>query len=70
MTQREYNIYSNKAELGLIPDAENPIFILSMTNTSLLAKVLSGEINLVDLARIELQNRGLNEKGEWVGFNK
>ena len=47
-------------------DEKNPDFIYSLTHTSLLCKIVSGEINAVELARQELWARGLNEKGVYI----
>ena len=35
-----------------------------------LAKVARGEIDLNQIAILELTNRGLDENGKWVGFQK
>lgn len=70
MTRTEFKRYNSKAEFGIIKDEMNPIFILTGTNTALLTKVLTGEIDLKELAKRELENRGLNAAGQWVGFKK
>jgi hypothetical protein len=49
-------------------DELNPAFILSLTATELLSKIAKGEINLQELAKRELENRGQNIDGVWVGF--
>jgi len=59
------NITSKEEELK---DDLNPIFIFSSTHTDLLVKAVKGEIILLELAKKELQNRGLSENGLWVGF--
>jgi hypothetical protein len=51
-------------------DAENPQFIFSMTDTQLLIDVIKGTIDINQLAKIELANRGLNMDGAWVGFKQ
>lgn len=51
-----------------LPDDKNPDFLFSCTHTELLIKIVNGEIKPVELALVELSNRGLNKKGKWVGF--
>ena len=70
MTRTQFKQHSTKADSGEIKDEMNPIFILTGINTDLLTKVLTGEIDLKELAKRELENRGLNAAGQWVGFNK
>lgn len=50
------------------PDSENPIFLYSLTSTTLLLAIESGSIDPVLLARRELANRGVDRSGAWVGF--
>ena len=47
-------------ELGFIQLALNKVLVA----------VANGEIDLNNLARKELANRGLDKKGQWVGFDK
>ena len=68
-TRKEVKKWMGKANTGSVKDDLNPVFILSLTATELLSKVAKGEINLQELAKRELENRGLNIDGEWVGFN-
>lgn len=53
-----------------LPDELNPEYLFSCIATELLVKAMSGEIDLNILVKNELSNRGLNNKGEWKGFNK
>ena len=59
-----------------IPDSEemddfkNPEFLFSTTPTSLLTRIIKGEIDPVQLAKKQLVNRGQDENGEWVNFEK
>lgn len=69
MTRNEYKDWTNKADTGEIADNLNPIFILSLTASELLSKIAKGEINAQELAKLELENRGLDIDGKWVGFN-
>jgi len=68
MTQYQINQLKSAASLGLIPDEENCLFIFSQTDTSLLVDILSGATDARELARLELRNRGRNDKGEFIGF--
>lgn len=49
-------------------DEQNPKLIFNLTDTELLIKIANGEIDAKELAKVQLANRGLNEKGEWVGY--
>ena len=71
MTQQEINYYRSAASLGLIPDEENVIFLFNSTHKDLLMDVISGKIDVVQLARMEMNARGLDEKtGKWIGWRK
>ena len=52
------------------PDDLNPKFIFSTTATALLVEALKGGFDLKYLVRLELANRGVDDKGNWVGFEK
>ena len=54
----------------IISDDLNPKFIFSSTNTALLVELLKGEIDLMRLVKEQLAQRGVDENGFWVGFNK
>jgi hypothetical protein len=51
-------------------DDENPIYIFSLTSSRLLSEAIKGEFDLLYLAKRELANRGQDENGKWVGFDK
>lgn len=68
MTRNEIKEWNIKAEHGRVKDELNPAFILNLTATELLSKIAKGEINLQELAKRELENRGQNIDGVWVGF--
>ncbi len=71
MTQEQINYYKAAASLGLIPDEENPIFIFNSAHKDLLLDIVSGKIDAVQMARMELYSRGLDEKtGAWIGWSK
>jgi len=41
---------------------------ISLFDTDILVQVVKGKIDLNELAKKELRNRGLNDEGKWVGF--
>ncbi|MNT50441.1 hypothetical protein D3C72_1873610 [compost metagenome] len=41
---------------------------IQLFDVAVLAAAARGELDLNDLARNELACRGLNDRGEWVGF--
>jgi hypothetical protein len=51
-------------------DEENPAYLYSTVWTSLLVKIARGEVDANYMAKVELANRGLDERGVWVGFAK
>ena len=51
-------------------DELNPAYLFSTTATSLLLAITDGLIDPVALAHQTLASRGLNENGEWVGFER
>jgi hypothetical protein len=53
-----------------LSDDLNPIFILQGTHTDLLIAAAAGRIDLQDLARQQLANRGLDQDGRYVGFKR
>jgi hypothetical protein len=69
MTTKELNEYRAMAALGILEDQMNPIFIFNGLSAELLMGIISGKIDAVQMARIEMQNRGLDEKsGRWIGW--
>ncbi len=69
MTSAEINKYRAMATLGLIEDELNPIFIFGSINTLLLRDVVSGKIDACAIARMELENRGIDPKtGKFIGW--
>jgi hypothetical protein len=57
-------------QIETLSDEQNPAFIFSSTSSELLSKAVKGQINLADLAKKELMNRGLDINGNWIGFSK
>lgn len=53
-----------------IPDDLNPEYLFSTVANELLSKIVKGEIDPVEIARKTLRGRGLDDNGEWVGFDK
>jgi len=51
-------------------DETNPAFLFQSTDTSLLTSIVQGDIDPVRRAAGELASRGLDHKGDWVGFAK
>lgn len=51
-----------------VSDDDNPAFLYSTTNTSILVQIANGEVDANYIARVELANRGLDKKGIWVGY--
>ena len=71
MTKKEYHEFQSAAALGLIPDEENPVFLFSGISKDLLLDIVNGKLDSVQLARIELRNRGLDLKtGRWIGWKQ
>ena len=60
----------NKENKTPLSDDLNPDFLFSGTFTELLSKIAKGEIDPKELAKKELENRGLDINGKWVGFKK
>jgi len=44
--------------------------MISLFDTDILVEVVNGRIDLNKVALLELQNRGLDKNGKWIGFNK
>lgn len=70
MTKADYKRYNKLAEEGKIKDDENPAFTYVGIKTKLLLDIVNGKINPKEIAKRELEARGLNTKGEFVGFGK
>ena len=71
MTTEELNYYKAAASLGLIPDEENPIFLFNCTHKDLLMDIVNGKIDAIEMAKMEMKNRGLDiTTGRWTGWKK
>lgn len=52
-----------------LPDDLNPIYLFSTTHKQLLLDIANGKIDARELARRELEARGINNKGVFVRIN-
>lgn len=53
-----------------LADDLNPQFLFSTIHSDLLTQAVNNKIDLLQLAKKELANRGLDSRGLWVGFQK
>jgi hypothetical protein len=51
-------------------DTDNPRFLFADIPTKLLLHCANGRLDLQAIAKQQLANRGLDENGTWVGFNR
>ncbi len=70
MTPEQIKQYEQAAQDGSLPDEENPLFLFAKTGTNLLVKLLAKEVNVFALIKMNLKERGVDEKGRWVGFER
>ena len=56
----------NSEEKNTIDQNKN---LISLFDTDILVMAVKGQIDLNVLALRELENRGLNKEGKWVGFD-
>lgn len=70
MTPEQIEFYRKAADDGSIPDAENPLFVFNITGSLMLTMLAYGDIDPVEIAKMELANRGLDKEGKWVGFEE
>ena len=66
ITQNDINKLRLNNEL---PDEQNPIYIFNLASNELIAAIARGDIDPVLLAKNACANRGINDKGEWIGFD-
>jgi len=66
---KDFNLNEDVQDVDELSDEKNPIYIFNTTHTSLLVKAIKGEIDLFELAKKQLANRGVDENGFWVGFD-
>lgn len=53
-----------------VRDELNPVFIFSLTHKDLLVKIVKDEIDIKQLARDQLANRGLSQGGKEISFRR
>lgn len=61
--------WNNHAMTGEVRDAENPIFIFSSTDTALLQQIVKGELDIMQLALLELEERKIGVRTYYT-YNK
>jgi hypothetical protein len=66
----EEKLKASASYYGDTPDANNPKFIFQTTSTNLLVMMLDGGLDVNYCVREELANRGLDQRGDWVGFEQ
>lgn len=49
---------------------QNPRYVFQTTSSDILKAIMSGEVDPIEIASIELANRGLAANGEYVGLEK
>lgn len=69
MTKADYKRYNKLAEQGKIKDELNPAFLFAGIKTDLLVQIANKKYDAVEIAKRELECRGLNYNGEFVGFS-
>ncbi len=70
MTTEQIEYYRQASNEGTIPDSQNPLFLFQGTHSDILTAILKRDFDVEQLVRHELQQRGLNDQGKWVGFNQ
>lgn len=66
---KDYSDQQKAALEGTIPEDMLPIFLLSGVRSDMLVEIAKGNIDVKDLAKYELANRGQSlETGTWIGF--
>lgn len=68
MNKETFKEYQRKADRMEIPDVLNPAFIFSLIPAQLVSQIAKGEIDAKELAKRELEARGLNINGKWEGW--
>lgn len=62
-------IWIENSNNGKMKDDNNPIFIFALTDTDLLKKIVKGELDVTQLALMELENRNCGIK-TYTSFGK
>jgi hypothetical protein len=58
-----------KRDKERLPDDMNPEYLFSRTHVDLLVQIAKGTLRTKKIARKELEKRGLNKEGLFVGFD-
>lgn len=61
---------SNRSKWDDLPDDENPKHALWRISSKELGRAAKGKTDLRQAAKEELANRGVDEHGKWLGFDK
>jgi len=69
-TAQKIKAFNAAADTGEIQDNVNPAFLFSCIDAGMLVRVLAEGLDLQEMIKMELANRGLNTDGKWVGFSK
>lgn len=56
--------------MSIKSDRQRALEFLQLFPVDVLASAARGEIDIDYLARVELANRGMDQNGEWVGFEE
>ena len=59
-----------KKEMEEIPDELNPDLMLNTIASELLIKIAKGEIDIQELVRKQLSDRGIDDQRNWIGPDK
>lgn len=68
--QTKIQEWKKNSDNGTLSDDENPMFLFQMTSAKVLVEILNSKIDLNEFIKHELANRGLDNNGKWVGFQK
>ncbi len=60
---------SNRDKWDDLPDDENPKHTMHRISSKKLGEITQGKEDLKDRAKKELANRGVDERGKWIGFD-
>lgn len=66
----EHFTIAQKERFAKMDDERNPEFTFNCTDTSILVMIAKGEIDARAMAWYTLAQNGLDQNGEWVGFDK
>lgn len=56
-------------KLEMLEDELNPRLMFSSIRSTLLFKIVEGRIDVKELTKKELANRGIGKGGFWIGFD-